>query len=119
MCEVPRNVYHVYDDMDNLHKDFCFYKLYDWFKNLGLENYVPNFIENGYNSLELLLAQMYSKNKLNDEILKDGLGIKNDKHRQKILNKLIEEKSKWHYKLRNSNFFKNGKTSNDFDCLIY
>ena len=119
LCEVPRNVYHVYDDMDNLHKDFCFYKLHDWFKNLGLENYVPNFIENGYNSLELLLAQMYSKNKLNDEILKDGLGIKNDKHRQKILNKLIEEKSKWHYKLRNSNFFKNGKTSNDFDCLIY
>ena len=119
LCQVPQNVYHVFGDIDYLYKDVCFNKLYFWFRNLELEEYLPNFSQNGYHSIELLLAQMQSKNKLNDEILKDELGIKNIKHREQILNGLIAEKKKWNYKLRNSNLFKNGRLSNNFDCVVY
>ena len=56
-----------------------------WLEKEGLSKYNKNFLDAGYQSLELLLVQMVSKYKIDDSILKNDLFIFNDKARKQII----------------------------------
>jgi ankyrin repeat protein len=55
-----------------------------WLEKEGLSRYNKNFLDAGYQSLELLLVQMVSKYKIDDSILQNDFFIFNDKARKKI-----------------------------------
>ena len=56
-----------------------------WLEKEGLSRYNKNFLDAGYQSLELLLVQMVSKYKIDDSILKNDLFIFSDIARKKII----------------------------------
>ena len=116
---VPKEVYHVSLD-NNIKNDSNIKKLNEWLKALKIENYLENFVNNGYHSIELMLLQMESKNKLTDEILKDEIGITKMGHRSRIINKLIEEGKSLNNKLKTSMLIVgNVLTEKICECSIY
>ena len=70
-----------------------------WLNKEGLPKYINNFIDAGYQSLELLLIQMASKYKINDKILHNDLNITNDEDRKNILKSLENNCGKYVYEL--------------------
>ena len=115
---VPREVYHVCQNED-YKNDRNINKLNDWLKALKIEIYLDNFVKNGYQSIELMLLQMESKNPINDEILKDELGISKIGHRSRIINKLLEEAKSLNNKLKTSMLVVgNAITEKICDCVI-
>ena len=116
---VPKEVYYICQN-DNYKNDRNINKLKDWLKTLKIENYLDNFVKNGYHSIELMFIQMESKNKLTDEILKDEIGISKIGHRSRIINKLLEESKSLSNKLRTSMLVMgNALTDKICDCIIY
>ena len=99
---IPKNVYYICNNLEHIENDLNICKLNGWLRNIRLEQYLKNFILNGYFSLDLLLVQAISKNPLTDEILKDEIDIKKLGHRARILNKLKEESKYFCNKLRDS-----------------
>ncbi len=99
---IPKSVYYICNNLDHIEDDLNVCKLNGWLRNIRLEQYIRNFILNGYFSLDLLFIQSISKNPLTDEILKDEFGIDKLGHRARILNKLKEESTYFSNKLRNS-----------------
>ena len=89
--EVPKNVYYHLDDNINIDEDENINKLKKWLKEFKMENYLDNFIKSGYYSIELFLFQMISKNPINNDILKNEIGIDKIGHRSRILSILNEE----------------------------
>ena len=84
--------------------------LYYFLQRLNLEEYFNNFIENGYNTAELLFIQMASKNPITEEIIKNDLGIDKIGHLQRIMISLKEESKKYIESLtkrENNDTFKN------------
>ena len=99
---IPKSVYYISNNLEHIEDDLNVCKLNAWLRNIRLEQYIKNFILNGYFSLDLLLVQSISKNPLTDEILKDEFGIEKLGHRARILNKLKEESKYFVNKLRDS-----------------
>ena len=99
---IPKSVYYICYNLEQIENDLNVCKLNGWLRNIRLEQYLKNFILNGYFSLDLLLIQSISKNPLTDEILKDEFGIEKLGHRARILNKLKEESKYFSGKLRDS-----------------
>ena len=66
-----------------------------WLEKEGLSRYNKNFLDAGYQSLELLLIQMVSKYKIDDSILKNDLFIFSDIARKKIIASLETESIKY------------------------
>ena len=71
-----------------------------WLNKEELSKYINNFIDAGYQSLELLLIQMASKYKINKEILREELFIYNEDDINKILKSLSINSEKYIYQLR-------------------
>ena len=95
-------------------------KIYNWLKMIKVENYLENFLEGGYYSVELILMQMNSKNPITDIIIKDELGIKKVGHRARIINKLVEDGKKFLIKMREKVVnIGNGQTDRNCDCIIF
>ena len=116
---VPKEVYYVCQK-ENIKDDSNINKLNDWLKSLKIENYLENFVNNGYHSIELMLLQIESKNPLTDEILKDEIGITKMGHRSRIINKLLEEGKSLKNKLKTSMLVVNNVlTEKICDCFIY
>ena len=117
---IPKRVYYIINNMEEIEDDINITKLNGWLQNIKLEQYLNNFIKNGYFSLDLLLFQSLSKNPLTDEILKDEIGIEKIGHRARILNKLKEESNKFANRLRDSvvtfHTTENSKICNE--CII-
>ena len=88
---VPKNVYHSLDKNTNINEDEKIMNLRRWLKEFRMENYLNNFIKNGYYTVELFLFQMISKNPINDDILEHEIGIEKIGHRSRILSILKEE----------------------------
>jgi len=99
---VSKNVYYCLNNLEKIKLDINIIKLNNWLKDIKLEQYLKNFIDNGYYSLELLLMQSLSKNPLNNDILKNELNIEKLGHRTRILNKLKEESKNYFNNLKNS-----------------
>ena len=94
-----------------------------WLNKEGLSKYINNFIDAGYQSFELLLIQMASKYKLNEEILKEEIFIFNVEDLKKILASLSTNSEKYVYQLKkNQNvqrtYSKMVKNSSDSFCII-
>ena len=95
-----------------------------WLNKEELTKYINNFLEAGYQSLELLLIQMASKYRINEKILKDELYKNNDEDINKILKSLEINSEKYVYQLKkNQNIHRtyskmvNNKRSEGF-CII-
>ena len=116
---IPKEVYYICQS-ENYKNDRNINKLNDWLKALKIENYLEGFIKNGYHSIELMLLQMESKNPLNDEILKDEIGITKIGHRSRIINKLIEEGKSLNNKLKTTMLVVGNAMSEKIcDCSIF
>ena len=117
---VPREVYYNRDNLKNFMEDENIQKIYNWLKMIKVENYLENFLEGGYYSVELILMQMNSKNPITDIIIKDELGIKKVGHRARIINKLVEDGKKFLIKMREKVVnIGNGQTDRNCDCIIF
>ena len=99
---IPKNVYYYINNIENCENDLNVMKLNNWLINIKLEQYLKNFLNCGYYSVELLLIQSLSKNPLNEDILKNEFYIEKLGHRTRILNKLKEEGKKYIKNLRES-----------------
>ena len=118
---VPKSVYYYLNTFDKIEEDVNVIKLNNWLKNIKLEKFLMNFIDNGYYSLELLLVQNLSKNPLNEDILKDELGFEKLGHRTRILNKLKEDSKIYVNKLRESvvTFHAEEKSKICSECVVF
>ena len=94
-----------------------------WLNGFRLSKYNKNFIDVGYQSLELLLIQMASKFKINENTLINELFILNDKDRINILKSLEIDSEKYVKELsKNHNiertYSKMVKKDSDSICII-
>ena len=76
--------------------------IYKFLANINLEEYVNNFILNGYLSLQLMLTQMVTRQPITDKILQNDIGIKKIGYRARILNSLTTEANIYIKKLKNN-----------------
>ena len=117
---IPKNVYYQCNDINNIIEDGNIKKIYNWLKNIKVENYLENWIEGGYYSIELMLMQMNSKHPINDFIMKDELGIIKVGHRARIINKLVEDGKKYWNKLKDSvTIIGNKQLDKNCECIIF
>ena len=117
---IPKNVYYFLEDMNNINNDENIKKIFEWLKVIKVENYLDSFIKCGYFSLELILMQMNSKNPINDDIIKDELGIKKVGHRARIINKLVEDgKIFWNKMKEKTINIGSGQMDKNCDCNIF
>ena len=120
---MPKNIYYDINninDINNILDDSNVKKIFDWLKNIKIENYIENFIEGGYYSIELILMQMNSKFPINDNIIKDELGIIKVGHRARLINKLIEDGKKFWDKLKNPVFeVGNSNMDKNCECILF
>ena len=98
---IPKEVYYTCNNLNDADSDKNILKLNNWLKSIGVENFLNNFISNGYHSLELLLTQIDCKEPLTLEKLKDELGIEKTGFRQRIINKLRYDNKRYKNKLEN------------------
>ena len=118
--DVPKSVYYSCKNMKKLNNDNNIMNLKQWLKNLRIDNYLKNFITNGYHSIELLFLQMESQCPLTAEILKDEIGIDKIGHRSRIINKLKEDARSYINQLKTSVLLVgNGNNSKFCDCIIF
>ena len=75
--------------------------LYKFLASINLEEYVNNFILNGYLSPQLMFMQMVTRQPITDKILQNDIGIKKIGYRARILNSLTTEASIYIKKLEN------------------
>ena len=99
---VPKSVYYNCTNLEKIKDDPNVNKLYEWLKNIRLEQYLSNFLTNGYCSIDILFFQLLSHQTLTDEILKDELEINKLGHRTRIFNKLKEEIRSYENQLKGS-----------------
>ena len=66
--------------------------IFSFLKFKDLWNFKENFLHNGFDQLEYVLLQLFSKYKFNKNILNDCLHIYSEKDKANVLNKLYEEK---------------------------
>ena len=71
-----------------------------WLDAEGLSKHNKNFLDGGYQSFELLLIQMASKYKINENILRNDLLINNEKDINKIMKSLETNSEKYVKELR-------------------
>lgn len=118
--QIPKKVYYMLNDIDNYDNDFHIKEIKSWLKRLKVENYLSNFVNGGYHTLELMLMQMGTKNPINDRILKDDLGIKKIGHRARIINELTEEGKRFYNKLKTSTInLGKVETEKICECLLF
>ena len=117
---VPKSVYYVCKNLNHINNDINIKNLRNWLKNLRIENYLTNFINNGYHSLELLFLQMESPSPLTIEILKEEIGIDKIGHRSRIINKLKEDGRSYINKLKTAILLVGNNNNNKFcDCIVF
>ena len=117
---IPKCVYYICKNIDDIQSDFHINKLNEWLKSLKVEMYLWNFVCCGYHSLELLLLQMVSENPLTNEILRDEIGIDKIGFRSRILNKLKDEGRSLNNKLKTSELvIGSGENGKNCECLIF
>ena len=118
--DVPKSVYYSCKNLKKINNDNNIKNLKAWLKNLRIDNYLKNFIINGYFSIELLFLQMESQSPLTPEILKEEIGIDKIGHRSRIINKLKEDARSYINQLKTSVLLVGNGNNNKFcDCTIY
>ena len=67
------------------------FNLEKWLNKIGMIKYKENFVENGFDLFHYFILQMFSTVPVDDHILKEDLGIENDKDRDIILLRLNKD----------------------------
>ena len=118
---LPKAIYHVCDDLSQTDSDIHIKKLNNWLNNIKLSEYLLNFISAGYHSLDLLLMQMESKQPLTYDILEHEIGIELLGHRQRIMNKFIDDAKSLKNKLKTNTLLVDNKDTNKIcnECHIF
>jgi hypothetical protein len=99
--------------------------IYKFLASINLEEYVNNFILNGYLSPQLMFMQMVTRQPITDNILQNDIGIKKIGYRARILNSLKTEANIYIKKLKNNGndnalTFENSKNINSCEvCHIF
>ena len=78
------------------------YEIEQWLIDINMIKYKQNFIENGFDKLEYFFLQMFGNFPIDSNILKDSIGITNEKDRDLILLQLQKEVKYLTLKSRNS-----------------
>jgi len=117
---IPKEVYYSNEKINTFENDNKIKKLKEWLKSLKLDNYFMNFINCGYYSIDLLFMQMVSSNPINNEILKDEIGIQKVGYRSRIINKLKEDSKNYIDKLSLNmlEMNKGEENTNNCQCTI-
>ena len=76
--------------------------IYKFLTRINLEEYVNNFILNGYLSPQLMFMLMVSRQPITDKILQNDIGINKIGYRARILNSLINEANIYIKNLKNN-----------------
>ena len=116
---VPKEIYHIVDDINDIENDELIQKLKKWLENLKVDDYLINFIYSGYHSVELLLMQMISDNPLTSEILKEEIGIDKIGYRSRIINKLKDEARSYLGQLKTKTLVINKGEENTNNCQCF
>ena len=119
---IPKAVhYYTNNYNEQIEKDVNLNKLLLWLKEINLDKYFLNFINNGYFSIDLLYVQMETKNPLTEEILKNEILIEKLGYRMRILNKLKEEYPLYLNNLKNENIVYNKNENNRLcsSCIAF
>lgn len=118
---LPKAIYHVCDDLNQTDSDVHIKKLNNWLNNIKLSEYLLNFISAGYHSIDLLLMQMESKQPLTYDILEHEIGIELLGHRQRIMNKLIDDAKSLKNKLKTNTLLVDNRDTNKIcnECHIF
>ena len=118
---IPKSVYYFSNDIETIERDTNLNKLFLLLKDINLDKYFSNFVNNGYFSVDLLFIQMISKNPLTDEILKNEILIEKLGYRTRILNKLKEEYPSYLNTLKNIDIIYNQNENNRMcsNCAIF
>ena len=106
-------------DDNKKNKDENIIGLKRWLKEFKLEEYLDNFIKNGYHSVELFLYQMISKNPINNNILHSEIGIEKIGHRSRILSILKEESKKMKEKLEKKEPINFKDETQNCKCFVF
>ena len=117
---VPKEIYHVVDDINHIENDDNIQNFKNWLENLKVEDYLINFIYSGYNRVELLLMKMISSNPLTSDMLKEEIGIDKIGFSSRIINKLKDESKSFLGQLKTKTLVINkGKENlNNCKCII-
>ena len=109
------------------------YEIEQWLININMIRYKKNFIENGFDKFEYFFIQMFGSFPIDSNILKNSIGIGNEKDRDLILLQLQKDvkylslKSKNIRNLSNpkiiknheQNLIKNVKKKDNQECKIF
>ena len=94
-----------------------------WLNKIKMIKYKENFIENGFDLFEYFILQMFSTVPVDDSVLKEELGIENDKDRDIILLRLNKDVK--YIMMKAENLFgneivelENQEILNNSECLI-
>ena len=115
---VPKGVYHTCENLEKMFEDKYISEMNNWLKTIKVENYLINFVKSGYHSLELLFIQMETESPINQEILRDEIGIDIIGYRSRILNKLREDGKNLNNKLKATTLVVN-QNINEKNCECF
>ena len=99
---IPKSIYYKTNTLEHIEEDANINKLYEWLYSIRLEQYLNNFLKNGYFSVDLLFMQKLSNYPLTDDKIKNELGIDKLGHRTRIINKIKEECPNYLNKLKDT-----------------
>ena len=108
------------------------YEIEQWLININMIKYKKNFIDNGFDKFEYFFLQMFGSFPIDSNILKNSIGIDNEKDRDLILLQLQKDVKYLSFKSKNLRNYSNPKiqknnehnlTNNDNknskDCIIF
>ena len=73
-------------------KELPYNDIFSFLKYKDLLKYKENFIHNGFDQLEYILLQLFSKHTFDKEVMNDCFHLYNEKDKIDVLNKLYQEK---------------------------
>ena len=112
----PSSLLKYFDNCDNFIDYSTINKnnLKVFLKKYHLNHLYHNFYQNGFDLINFVILQMYSKNfAINDEILENCFHIYDQEDRNLVLNSLKHEKSKIDNFLNSKDYMKNNNTNNE------
>jgi len=83
-----------------------------------LENYLNNFLMNGFSSPELMFLIMNSKNVINESVLNE-IGIEKIGYRMRIISKIKNDSKIYINKCKNNFLDKNNNNNNEKGTVVF
>ena len=92
--------------------------LYRFLSSMYLENYLNNFLMNGFSSPELMFLIMNSRNVINESVLNE-IGIEKIGYRMRIISKIKNDSKIYINKCKNNFLDKNNNNNNEKGTVVF